>query len=168
MSSYLPKAGMDINPFYLDRLSLGHVFFVAHLVGSWGERKIVRYIYEHNLNLAHSNWTSIRTIYRTYNYLFPVNTRRRHFMNNYAPKTLTTTLHVMTSLYIINSPFAGGKNKAIQGTLLALFTLCITYLIDTFQYGGSLILPPPFDLVVAPILLATWIDGTTPLRYVSP
>lgn len=85
-------------------------------------------------------------------------------MNHYAPKTFTTTLHVMTSLYIINSPFRAGKNTAIQGTLLTLFTLCIACFIDTIQYRAALILPPAFDLVVAPIL-ATWIEGTTPLRY---
>ena len=87
-------------------------------------------------------------------------------MNNYAPKTLTTTLHVMTSLDIINSPFREGKNKAVQGTLLTLFTLCITYLIDRVQYRGALILPSPLDLIVATALVAL-IDRTLPLRYAS-
>lgn len=120
----------DLNILYFHKLHLGHILFATHMIGTFGGKKLADYIHDHNPNqFARSNWAFIRTMHRTYNYLFPTNTKRRHFMEVSLPQNFSTAFHFLFFICLIIQPFEEDESTAMQIGVLSINTLVLTYFI---------------------------------------
>lgn len=108
------------------------VIIGAGVIGLWIEKYTARYIRDHSLGqFAHSNSAVIRTACRTYNYLFPVGSTRKYFMEVALPDNFLSALQIEVFLHALPSPLDEPAGSDAEETILRIASvLFLVYCLD--------------------------------------
>ncbi|MDR2539546.1 MAG: hypothetical protein LBC45_02905 [Chlamydiales bacterium] len=119
-----------------------------------------RYIRDHDFHrLAHSNSLVMRNVYRIYNYLFPIGSGRRYFIEVALLDNLFTALHMEVHLHTMMPYPIPREGNHIEEVILSIARVCfLSYFINKIRqifYRVLRMIPHPIPQVFAITLAPT-------------
>lgn len=134
-----------LDPLCFNKMHEGYKGLFINFIAACIQKKVARYIRDHNPNqFSHSNSTAIRRAHRIYNYLFPIGSHRKYFMEVALPDNF------LTAFYLVIISLSCPVKRIHEVGIIILRTCFVAYFADRVRLIAYQIIPHAIGIEIAP------------------